>query len=259
MAADSAADEAVLEALADAEPSDEDAAGADAEIAGNDTKALANAVTWDIDVETYNSHQPGAASTSTSSSGPGRSRMGIWLNRHAALRADDPRAAGAGGDAGRPGVSRADRERVLQHRHQPGQGGRHVAVHEGDRQVLRAAGGFLGGRAPRSLPGHRRRRAPPARPEHALRLALPRGRGLQRRAPAASRAGCAGSATTRIRSLPTPTVLPALRHPPAPPGDQGLRPEADRRGAHREGAGALRLRRHARASRWSTTRSSCRP
>jgi len=43
LAADSAADEAVLEALAEATP--EGSAEGEAEIAGNDTKSLANAVT----------------------------------------------------------------------------------------------------------------------------------------------------------------------------------------------------------------------
>jgi membrane-bound lytic murein transglycosylase D len=77
LAADSAADEEVLEALAEAHPE-----GADegTEIAGNDTKALANAVTWDIDVETYNSHAR-VRYYLDFFLGKGRERMGIWLNR----------------------------------------------------------------------------------------------------------------------------------------------------------------------------------
>ena len=41
-------------------------------------------------------------------------------------------------------------------------------------------------------------------------------------------------------------LLPALRHPPAAPRDQGLRAQAHRRRDDREGAGALRVHRHAR-------------
>ncbi len=80
IAADSAADEAVLDELADAEPSDEEAAGADATIAGDDSKVLAEAVTWDIDVETYNSHSR-VQWYLDFFKGRGRDRMGIWLNR----------------------------------------------------------------------------------------------------------------------------------------------------------------------------------
>ncbi len=79
-AADSAADEAVLEALAEAELSEDEAEKSDAVIEGNDTKALANAVTWDIDVETYNSHHR-VQWYLDFFLGRGRERMGIWLNR----------------------------------------------------------------------------------------------------------------------------------------------------------------------------------
>ena len=78
LAADSAADEEVLEALAEATPEGGD--DGEAEIAGNDTKALANAVTWDIDVETWNSHSR-VRYYLDFFLGKGRSRMGIWLNR----------------------------------------------------------------------------------------------------------------------------------------------------------------------------------
>ena len=70
----------MLEALAEAEPTDGEAVDADAPIAGNDTKALANAVTWDIDVETYNSHHR-VQWYLDFFLGRGRERMGIWLNR----------------------------------------------------------------------------------------------------------------------------------------------------------------------------------
>jgi membrane-bound lytic murein transglycosylase D len=78
-AADSAADEAVLEALAEARPAD-DGSGSGDVIEGNDTKAMANAVTWDIDVETYNSHHR-VKWYIDFFLGRGRERMGIWLNR----------------------------------------------------------------------------------------------------------------------------------------------------------------------------------
>jgi membrane-bound lytic murein transglycosylase D len=79
-AADSAADEEVLEALADAEPTEEEAKGAGTDIAGADDEKLAEAVTWDIDVETYNSHHR-VQWYLDFFQGKGRERMGIWLNR----------------------------------------------------------------------------------------------------------------------------------------------------------------------------------
>jgi membrane-bound lytic murein transglycosylase D len=80
LAADSAADEAVLDALADAEPTEEEAKAADTAIPGDDSEALAEAVTWDIDVETYNSHHR-VQWYLDFFQGKGRERMGIWLNR----------------------------------------------------------------------------------------------------------------------------------------------------------------------------------
>jgi membrane-bound lytic murein transglycosylase D len=81
VAADSAADEEVLEALAEAHPTDDEAATeSEANVEGNDTKALANAVTWDIDVETWNSHHR-VRWYLDFFLGPGRERMGIWLDR----------------------------------------------------------------------------------------------------------------------------------------------------------------------------------
>ena len=79
-AADSAADEEVLEALADAEPTEEEAEEAGTDIAGADDEKLAEAVTWDIDVETYNSHHR-VQWYLDFFQGKGRERMGIWLNR----------------------------------------------------------------------------------------------------------------------------------------------------------------------------------
>ncbi|MDQ3428034.1 MAG: LysM peptidoglycan-binding domain-containing protein [Gemmatimonadota bacterium] len=75
LAADSTADEAVLEELAEAHPTDpvtdESSAGA---------AELANAVTWDIDVETFNSHDRVQWYLNFFQRN-GRERMGIWLNR----------------------------------------------------------------------------------------------------------------------------------------------------------------------------------
>jgi membrane-bound lytic murein transglycosylase D len=79
-AADSAADEEVLDALADAKPTEEEAKHAEASIAGDDSEKLAEAVTWDIDVETYNSHHRVQWYLSFFQR-QGRERMGIWLNR----------------------------------------------------------------------------------------------------------------------------------------------------------------------------------
>jgi membrane-bound lytic murein transglycosylase D len=76
LAADSAADEAVLEELADATPT----GPGEADIEGDDAKALAGAVTWDIDVATYNSHNR-VRWYLDFFQGKGRERMGIWLNR----------------------------------------------------------------------------------------------------------------------------------------------------------------------------------
>jgi membrane-bound lytic murein transglycosylase D len=81
-AADSAADEAVLEELAEAHPesdSEEAAADeADEEVPGGANAA--EAVTWDIDVATYNSHDR-VQYYLDFFKGRGRERMGIWLTR----------------------------------------------------------------------------------------------------------------------------------------------------------------------------------
>ncbi|MDQ3426349.1 MAG: LysM peptidoglycan-binding domain-containing protein [Gemmatimonadota bacterium] len=81
IAADSAADEEVLDALADAHP-DEDAEEDETEEQPGPSgeTALANAVTWDIDVETYNNHDR-VQYYLDFFQGPGRERMGIWLER----------------------------------------------------------------------------------------------------------------------------------------------------------------------------------
>ncbi|HEU4682245.1 MAG TPA: LysM peptidoglycan-binding domain-containing protein, partial [Gemmatimonadales bacterium] len=78
-AADSLADDAVLEELAEAHPEDAEAAG---KTRGESvaTEELANAVTWDIDVETFNSHAR-VQYYLDFFQGKGRERMGIWLTR----------------------------------------------------------------------------------------------------------------------------------------------------------------------------------
>lgn len=83
VAADSLADEAVLEELADAHPraeSDENAVNHRSEGIPGGAEALANAVTWDIDVETFNSHTR-VQYYLDFFQGRGRDRMAIWLNR----------------------------------------------------------------------------------------------------------------------------------------------------------------------------------
>jgi membrane-bound lytic murein transglycosylase D len=82
-AADSAADEAVLEELADAHPGgdSEETTSDDAEeeVPGG-ANAVTEAVTWDIDVSTYNSHDR-VQYYLDFFQGRGRERMGIWLTR----------------------------------------------------------------------------------------------------------------------------------------------------------------------------------
>lgn len=77
LAADSAADEAVLEELADARPAAEPS---DSAVPSDEAKALANAVTWDIDVQTFADHDRVQYYLDFFGT-KGRERMGIWLNR----------------------------------------------------------------------------------------------------------------------------------------------------------------------------------
>ena len=79
VAADSAADEAVLEELAHAHPRGSDE-GTDDETIPGGAEALANAVTWDIDVETFNNHAR-VQYYLDFFKGRGRQRMAIWLSR----------------------------------------------------------------------------------------------------------------------------------------------------------------------------------
>ena len=80
LAADSAADEAVLEELATAHPEgNESNSGGDVAAEGG-AEALADAVTWDIDVETYNSHDRVQYYLDFFQT-RGRERMNIWLTR----------------------------------------------------------------------------------------------------------------------------------------------------------------------------------
>ncbi len=83
VAADSVADEAVLEELADAHPrSEEEGDGGKAQPEGipGGAEALAEAVTWDIDVETFNDHAR-VQYYLDFFQGRGRQRMAIWLGR----------------------------------------------------------------------------------------------------------------------------------------------------------------------------------
>jgi peptidoglycan lytic transglycosylase D len=83
-AADSAADEAVLEELAQAHPdgdeAEEGAGDEHPESVSGGANALADAVTWDIDVETYNSHDRVKYYLDFFQD-HGRERMSIWLTR----------------------------------------------------------------------------------------------------------------------------------------------------------------------------------
>jgi len=80
-AADSAADEAVLEELAAATPDDSaDAESDDAAETPGGANALGEAVTWDIDVATYNSHDRVQYYLDFFQD-RGRERMSIWLSR----------------------------------------------------------------------------------------------------------------------------------------------------------------------------------
>jgi membrane-bound lytic murein transglycosylase D len=80
LAADSAADEAVLEELATAHPEGDEADSSGDVAAEGGANALADGVTWDIDVETYNSHDRVQYYLSFFQS-RGRERMSIWLTR----------------------------------------------------------------------------------------------------------------------------------------------------------------------------------
>jgi membrane-bound lytic murein transglycosylase D len=83
-AADSAADEAVLEELATAHPAgdepDDASTDEQPETVAGGAKALTDAVTWDIDVATYNSHSRVQYYLDFFQD-HGRERMAIWLSR----------------------------------------------------------------------------------------------------------------------------------------------------------------------------------
>ncbi|MEO8088881.1 MAG: LysM peptidoglycan-binding domain-containing protein [Gemmatimonadales bacterium] len=85
VAADSAADEAVLAELAEAHPGGDEAGVKSAEVSPEavvpgGAEELAAAVTWDIDVETFNSHDR-VRYYLDFFQGRGRERMAIWLTR----------------------------------------------------------------------------------------------------------------------------------------------------------------------------------
>jgi membrane-bound lytic murein transglycosylase D len=82
LASDSAADEAVLEALEEARPGDEaDSASTESDLAAaGGPKSVSNAATWDIDVSTFNSHNRVQYYLNFFQT-KGRERMGVWLTR----------------------------------------------------------------------------------------------------------------------------------------------------------------------------------
>jgi peptidoglycan lytic transglycosylase D len=80
VAADSAADEAVLEELAEAHPEEKTSDTRSEAIVPGGAAELADAVTWDIDVETFNSHAR-VQYYLDFFQGRGRERMAIWLTR----------------------------------------------------------------------------------------------------------------------------------------------------------------------------------
>lgn len=80
LAADSAADEAVLEELATAHPEGAELEGKGDEAAEGAAEGLTDAVTWDIDVATYNSHDRVQYYLDFFQT-RGRERMSIWLTR----------------------------------------------------------------------------------------------------------------------------------------------------------------------------------
>ncbi|MGH7510222.1 MAG: LysM peptidoglycan-binding domain-containing protein [Gemmatimonadales bacterium] len=80
VAADSAADEAVLEELAAAHPGENAGEAGKDGVEGTAAEELADAVTWDIDVETFNDHAR-VQYYLDFFQGRGRERMEIWLTR----------------------------------------------------------------------------------------------------------------------------------------------------------------------------------
>jgi membrane-bound lytic murein transglycosylase D len=82
LASDSAADEAVLEALEEARPGDDaDSSSSESDLASaGGAKSVSNAATWDIDVSTFNSHNRVQYYLDFFQT-KGRERMGVWLTR----------------------------------------------------------------------------------------------------------------------------------------------------------------------------------
>ncbi len=80
LASDSAADEEALEALEAAAPGADAATDSTGELDPESAKALVGAVTWDIDVATFNDHNRVQYYLDLYR-GPGRERFGVWLSR----------------------------------------------------------------------------------------------------------------------------------------------------------------------------------
>ena len=246
LAADSAADEAVLEALDDARPADDDA----------EEPLPATPVSWDIDVDTYHDHDR-VQYYLDFFQGKGRERMGIWLTRmpryEGMIRAR-LQEQGLPGDLMylaliESGFSNSATSRAK-------------AV--GMWQFMKGTAKGYGLRVDSWVDERRD-------PYRATAAAARHLRNLNDRfgslylAAAAYNAG-AGKVSRGVRRLPDDDrrlaqlrrhLLPPVRHQAAPPRDQGLRAEAHRRGAHREGAVALRILRRSRPVRRRTIRSSC--
>ena len=144
-----AADSSVND-LADAQP---DAAGV--------PEFLPDDVRWDIDVRSFANH-PRVQYYLNYFQGISRTGLSVFLARGARYEPMIRRAIRGGRASGRPGISRTDRERLLQRGGEPLTRSGDVAVHEGNRPRLRDADRYLGGRAPGPGEGDRGGSAVPA-------------------------------------------------------------------------------------------------
>jgi hypothetical protein len=177
VAADSAADEAVLEELAAAHPrASDESPGAEPGAIPGGAEALANAVTWDIDVETFNNHAR-VQYYLDFFQGRGRQRMAIWLSRmprYEAIIRDRLQQQGLPGDLVYLALIESGFSNTATSR------AKAVGMWQFWKR-LRSADRLMGRRAARSDEGHSCRREAPGGSEPALQLAVSRRRGVQRR------------------------------------------------------------------------------